>query len=271
MTAILWKDGKLLTDSATFNGLEWVDVGNKAVIVRRMVFIQTDPNSPGDPILAYTYTGAKAPAEAMMGLLASHSATVVKNRFDNVPCMTTEEKLRLMLSVATELSLVNDDNNYTLLLIGKKHNYLLSINAERGENFQVLEKTKMIALGTASSHIEHIVDKWSEGCSPIYAMVNGMASDKLSGGRIFQYEVFDSKLGWAGAEVFLTGVYEEPSKIHRAIYSARDASYNPAPDLVFNTTSFQAQQMKKPISTAVCDWKKYVETFKSTTRRKKKA
>lgn len=266
MTAILWANNKLMVDSSTFNGVEWVDVNDKVILVRQMLFIQTDPDKPGDPILAFSYTGAKAQALVTLDLIRSQSATIVDARLEGKSGKTTADFLNLTATAANAFNLINDQNTFKVVLIGKNKNYLFDIEG----GLQILDKAKPIALGSSSTIMQDILKEWDKDCSPIYAIVNAITKDPLAGGRIFQYEVVKSKQSWCGVEMVLSGLYEEPNSVQRAIFSMKAGSYEPEPDLILNPASELAKNRIKPLATQVCKWGQYVETFKRGNNRKKK-
>lgn len=267
MTAILWKNNELLVDSATFNGLEWVDVGDKVSIVRNEVFVSTDETDPGDPILAMTYTGAKAPAMAVMTLLTLQSHTVIAGRLSGDKAKhSTKGRVKVCLSAAGALDMLNAENSFTVLLIGLINNYVVGFDDKTGDvKFDTHPKSEELSLGSASIYMDAVKRLCKEDIAPSTQLMLAMSRDALSGGRVYGYKVSPTSRSWCGHEMYLAAVYEPPCNVARAKMEAAPGAYVVTPDLITNRDA-EAEALRTEAGIAAdSDYARYLLTFESTT------
>lgn len=225
MTAILWKNNALYTDSHIEKNGEWLNISDKALAVNRPCRLNTNSASLisatgefrerqriDDWIVGFTYTGASAPARALMRLLTKLTAECFDGPDSRGAASGyTFDRLIERYKQAAELDLHNAENDATVLMVGVKYNYLASFTTDTGFGVIPFDKQRMCALGSGETHIRALDKSSEEAALPIRLMWHAFYMEASCGGTVYRYEVTKNSKRPSGHAFKLTGLWFPPS------------------------------------------------------------
>lgn len=246
MTAILWKDNALYVDSYVEKDGEWLNVNDKVIQVSlpaRLNAPRSTQLSEGgedrgydDWIVGFTWTGARAPALAMMKLLVDLS----KQTFPNPECQGegngyTRDLLIDRYNLVNELNLHNSDNDFTIFMIGVERNYVATMTSDAG--FKVLDapKDRLLAFGSGESHIKALDAKRPDS-QPIRLMWHAFFMEASCGGEVRKFEVIANPGKPSKHQLLTTAIWHQPGAATCEV-SSLICDSNVDPDLCFNPVS----------------------------------
>lgn len=249
MTAIIWKDNKLLVDSFVEKGGEWMEVSDKVMIVRREMKLVSKSGSFDDHILGITYTGARFTAERFGQAL--HQATldmlesmkkITANNIDNPdPIKYSYETVMERYTQAKDLGLFNLENNFTALLIGARGAYVAMLTLDNGLAIEEISSNEAIYMGSGSTYMRDLDKRNDTEAEPIRMMHFAFLMEPGCGGRISLFERVRDDRHPSKKALTLTGLYEPPDAAQ--LRAAELAAKSPAaPDLILNPRSYRSRR-----------------------------
>lgn len=251
MTAIIWKNGKLLVDSFVEKGGEWFDVSDKVLVTRRDMKLVSSDGQFEDDILGLTYTGARYPAErfgqalyqATVAMAESIPKMISVRVGDPDPIKYTYEALLARYEQADGLGLFNIENNFTVLMIGAKHAYKVDLTVSGGLEIERIHDNDIIYMGSGAPYMRDLDKRNEKKAEPIRMMHFAAVMEPGCGGRILQFERVPDDRMTCGLGLAMTGLYEEPDIAQRR--AAEIAAKNPAaPDLIINPNAYNARRRR---------------------------
>jgi hypothetical protein len=219
MTAILWANNKLFVDSRVEQAGEWYDSADKvALLSKRCRLVSVEPSCFGQPydddILGFTYTGAKLPAVAMIQSLMKFTSDHLQNPQDQT--RFTHHALLGYYNLISFAKMANFENNFTCLLIGTRHNYLVGYGTGSNKfEIEPVRKDTTHALGSGRDAMITMSERKQGRVEPVRLMHYAALVERSCGGMIWQYEVIPSTVRDIGYELALTALYKAPTQLDR--------------------------------------------------------
>lgn len=265
MTCIIWHGNKLLTDSASVNGVEWTENGRKLIPVNGPIFYQETPESPPDPIVGFTFTHATKTAMSFLDMLEASCSVAMRSALQHGDWKSPIEGLCSHYGLTASTSLWNYENFFKALLIGRDKNYIFMPCTLSGEEcgsefvgFRAVDKSESIMLGSVPVKLILELNR-NPKIVGIRAMHQAMHETTSVGGRVYEYEVLQNVTRDRGVEIACTGMWEAPDRgmLSHAPYHLT----KPYPaDLIYNKRSHRAEDrtLTKPGRTKPTDYQRYV-------------
>ena len=214
MTCILWREDTLYTDSLVEKNGQFYTTASKAVAVNRPTklssLIEKDPDGDliDDWVIGFTWDGAKLPTLKTVKILSEMTENTDPSLCEP---SSTLDYAKQMLLVAERLQLSNQDNSFTILIIGLKFNYTLGLTPE-GVQFRTYRKSEDVVLGSGQDALQKAFSK-SNTPNVIRAFHYAYAMEPTCAGPIYTYQVMPSAETQSKHVLARTAMYEEPDSI----------------------------------------------------------
>lgn len=174
MTTIFWHENRLYADSNVVQGSDTYQSLTKINQLTQPLRIACDKPKIKDTIYGWIASGAMVPAQKFM---------VYLDRFRQLDDVLT------MYSFMESAALLNFENSFEVILIGRKANYSVNIGLDRpGDPTRIYKHEDRFALGSGSSALKALW-KQCEGIDPIRAMYAVYLKDEMSRGLIDVWEL----------------------------------------------------------------------------------
>ena len=228
MTAVLWKDNALYTDSFMEKDGEWLQVHDKAVVINKpcrlhsLGIVEHKDGRPGklnDWIVGFSYTGASGPANAVMKMLIA-----LTERHFEPPLYRkvkaaggTYDALIENYNIVASAEMLNEDNHFVILMIGLKNNYVASFTTDAGFVVLRADKNAVQALGSGETAIRGLIARSKNTAVPIRLMWHAMHVEASCGGYVHRYEILRNSQHPSGYQLTLTGLWKPPTHMQRSV------------------------------------------------------